>query len=46
MKYSINQMYDTNDLNVQFFPQVLFHIIPEGKIVHEEQKAVIKLLFE
>ncbi|MDR7856769.1 hypothetical protein [Tissierella sp.] len=61
----ITQMYNSNDLKVQFEmlkkcayhilqpiggswknDEVLFHIIPEGKIVHEEQKAVIKLLFE
>jgi hypothetical protein len=61
----ITQMYNTNDLNVQFEmlkkcaynmlqsiggswknDEVLFHIIPEGKIIDEEQKAITRLLFE
>lgn len=61
----INQMYSTNDLNIQFemlkkcanhilLPigglwaknEVLFHIAPDGVLVDEEQKTIIKSLFE
>jgi hypothetical protein len=61
----INQIYNTNDLDVQFEmlkkcahhilqpigglwenDEALFHIVPDGNITDEEQKAVMKLLFE